>query len=290
MRRYRSIVLLAALLAWAAAPARAQVAQLDAWTLRSSSNPGGGSFSVNAGAPFTVSAGSQRLLVVAAVFEAGTASTLTNFNATLGGTPLTAVVASDTSQLEAVKVWYLPEVSLPAGAAQLVVSGTYAGGNLSGLHVYSASFTGVDQASPVVSSSANFAAAASRLLWRDGQLPRERSDVLRRRETADRIDRSDPADRASLSGSGRRPQRQTSFTADAGVQRRERQLCRRHDLVTFGGTTTNWSALAVVSLRPAVADLTIAKTDSADPILLGQPTTTRSPSRTAVPRTPRTWS
>jgi len=139
---------------FAATPASAQVAQLNAWPTASTSNPGAGNFSVNAG-DITVSAGTQRLLVVAAVFESGAGGTLTNFNATLGGTALTAVASTDTTQREVAKVWYLLDAQVPAGAAALVVSGTY-NQNVSGLHIYWASFSGVSQTAPIVSASANY--------------------------------------------------------------------------------------------------------------------------------------
>ena len=257
-------VLLAATLFGIAAPARAQVAQLNAWTLASSTNPGSGSFSVNAG-NITVSAGARRLLVVAAVFESGAGGTLTNFNATLGATALSAVASTDTTQLEVAKVWYLLDAQIPAAAAALVVSGTY-NQNIAGLHIYWASFAGVDQAAPLFDSSANFAGAAAvtfgaQVNYAAGGLTLYAAG-----------NGGTPAGQTVPTGFNSRlvttSNNHSSFVSDTGPQAAAGSFPAA-TTVTFTGATSARSAIVVASLRPFRADIALTKTASPTSIWVG---------------------
>lgn len=159
-RSVQAVMALATMLTvWAAVPASADVAPLDVWTAARTVDPPD-TFTESPG-NITVSAGSSRLLVVAAVIEQDTGTTVSNFNATLGATALTAIASSATNQREVTKLWYLPEASIPGAAAALTVSGTCTGNNVTGLHIYWASFSGVDQSSPISGSSANYAASTT---------------------------------------------------------------------------------------------------------------------------------
>ena len=257
-------VLLAATLFGVAAPARAQVAQLNAWTLASSSNPANGNFNVNAG-NITVSAGAQRLLVVAAVFETGASGTLTNFNATLGGTALTAVASTGTTQLEVAKVWYLLDAQIPAGAAALVVSGTY-NQNIAGLHIYWASFAGVDQTTPVFSSSANFAGAAAVTFGAQVNYAAGGFTLYAAGNGGT------PAGQTVPAGFGSRlvttTNNHSSFISDTGPQAAAGNFPAA-TTVTFTGTTAASSAIVVASLRPSPADIALTKTASPTSIWVG---------------------
>ena len=145
---------------WTPVQAIAQVAQLDPWTGVSSTAPGVTTINT-APVNITVSAGVNRILLVAAVLETGTAGTLTSFNATLGGEALTPLASTETiSGRETVKVWYLRDAQIPAGSQPLVVTGTHTQ-TVGGLHVYWASYSSVDQANPVVSSGAAYNAATT---------------------------------------------------------------------------------------------------------------------------------
>ena len=85
MARGWMVALVAMLTLWTPVRAFAQVAQLNPWTGLSTTAPGVTTINT-APVNITVSAGANRILLVAAVMETGTAGTLTNFNATLGGT------------------------------------------------------------------------------------------------------------------------------------------------------------------------------------------------------------
>ena len=109
------VALVAMLTLWTPVQAIAQVAQLDPWTGLSSTAPGVPTINT-APVNITVSAGANRILLVAAVIETGTAGTLTNFNATLGGEALTPLASTETtSGRETVKVWYLRDAQIPVG-------------------------------------------------------------------------------------------------------------------------------------------------------------------------------
>lgn len=263
-RRAPGFVLAGSLLA-VAGPAAAQVAQLDAWTLASSSNPGA-NFNVNAG-NITVSAGSGRLLVVAAVIESsGSNGTISNFNATVGGIQPTAAVGTEaTAAGEAVKVWYFLDASIPAGPSALTVSGNHSQ-NPAGLHIYWASFSGVDQTSPVVSAAGNYAAAAAVsfgsavnflangstfYVTGNGGTPATHAPVatFAQQATATSNNHSSFVEGTAVHA--------TAGTYAAGTS------------VAFGGTTAGRSAVVAVSLRPAplTADLAITKTAAATAVV-----------------------
>ena len=152
--------LVAMMTLWTPVQAIAQVAPLNPWTALSSTAPGVPTINT-APVNISVSAGTNRILLVAAVMETATAGTLTNFNATLGGEALTPLASTQSiSGRESVKVWFLREARIPAGPEPLVITGTHTQ-NVGGLHVYWASYSSVDQASPVFSSGANYNAAAT---------------------------------------------------------------------------------------------------------------------------------
>ena len=154
------MVAIVAMALWTPVQALAQVAQLDAWTGVSSTAPASTTINTTP-VNITVSAGVNRVLLVAAVLETGTAGTLTNFNATLGGVALTPLASTETtSGRETVKVWYLTDAQVPAGSQPLVVTGAHTQ-TVAGLHVYWASYSSVDQANPVVDSGAAYNAATT---------------------------------------------------------------------------------------------------------------------------------
>lgn len=254
--RVRVAAFAAALLA-CSVPAMAAVAQLNTWTLASSSNPPGGGFSVNAG-NITVTAGSQRLLVVAAVLESNNAGTVSAFNATVGGTSLTALAGTEaTPARETAKVWYLLDASIPAGAAALVVSGTHTQ-TVDGLHIYWASFSGVDQTTPVNDSSANFNAAGSVTFGTQVDFVADGLTFFAtgNGNTGATLGDNNPAGftqrLATPNSSGH-----SSFTADSGVHAAAGNYPAATN-IAFGGTTSARSAVVVASLRPSATDANLA--------------------------------
>jgi uncharacterized repeat protein (TIGR01451 family) len=138
----------------------AQVAPLNPWTTLSTSNPASATINTTP-VNITVSAGTNRILLVAAVLETATAGTVSSFNVTLGGEALTPLATTEaTSARETVKVWYLRESQIPVGAEPLIVTGAHTQ-VVDGLHVYWASYSSVDQTNPVFDSGATYSAATS---------------------------------------------------------------------------------------------------------------------------------
>ncbi len=159
-RRIWVFALVAIVTLWTPVLAIAQVAQLDPWNGFSSTAPGVATINT-APVNIAVSAGANRILLVAAVLETGTAGTLTNFNATIGGEALTPLASTETiSGRETVKVWYLRDAQIPAGSEPVVVTGTHTQ-TVGGLHVYWASYSSVDQTNPVYDSGANYNGATT---------------------------------------------------------------------------------------------------------------------------------
>jgi len=125
--------------------ADAAVATLDAW-------PATPQLSATTGNPtgtFTISAGSNRLLVVAVgiVDSANTAWTVTG---TYGGVALTEAVAP-TAQRRTTWIGYLDETGVAGRSGDtltVTISGTH-----TGAHVYIASYSGVDQTTPATGTS-----------------------------------------------------------------------------------------------------------------------------------------
>ncbi|MGK2858389.1 MAG: hypothetical protein ACSLFQ_14410, partial [Thermoanaerobaculia bacterium] len=239
-------------------PLLAAVAQLNAWTMQSSTNPDANSFTINAG-NITVAAGSQRILVVAAILETPNSGTLTNFNATLGGTPLTAVTNSATNGLEIVKVWYLPEASIPGGANALVVSGTY-NQDLNAAHIRWGSFSGVDQTTPINDSGANYAAAPNVTFG-------SQIDFVAGGFTFYFAGNGDAsASMAAPAGFTQRNEEEsngnTSYVADTGVHGAAGDFGATTDIV-FGSSPDDLSAVAIASLRPTTT--TIGNNLTAEP-------------------------
>mgnify|MGYP002364431658 CR=1 FL=1 len=136
-------------------------AALDTWTNISSTSPGNASGTVTPAA-FTVTAGTNRILLVAATAELSTASTLATFSVRYGGVvmrPISTTAAS--SSLTHAGMWYLRNAEVPAGSNSVILSYATASGNVTGLHIKRASYSGVDQVNPINSSAANVNAAAN---------------------------------------------------------------------------------------------------------------------------------
>src|SRR5512143_2179392 len=267
MRRHPGglTVLLATLGAGAAVPASAQVAQLDGWTLLSSTSPGGPSFSTSGS--ITPSAGSFRVLVVAAVLEsANPAGTVSSFNATLGGTALTALSSTEaTAGRETAKTWYLRDAQIPAGTSALVVSGTHTA-DVTGLHVYWATFSGVSQTAPFVSASANFNGAPNVTFGATiDYLAGGHTFYVTANGNVGAVESTMPAGfvpRATTRSSGF-----SSFVADDAGEATSGSYPAGSQIV-FTGATSNRSVRAVAALR-SLPDLALTKTASPTSVWVG---------------------
>jgi hypothetical protein len=136
------------------------VKMLDPWTNISATAPANITGTVAAG-NVTVSAGTNRLLMVAVTMKIGTAA-IPTINATYGGVTLAKIAQTPSAQKEIVWVGYLPEASIGTGAKALSVTYNGATGNASSIHVKWASFSNVNQTTPNKSfGSANTATTSA---------------------------------------------------------------------------------------------------------------------------------
>lgn len=251
-------VLAAALVAllFGTAPVAAQVSQLNAWALRSSTNPAD-PINVTTGT-ITVSAGTGRLLVVAAVLETSGTATIANFNATVGGQAMTAIATTQgTSAQDHVKMWYLLDASFPTFPAAINVQGTLSGNNTTGLDIYWASFAGVDQTSPIFDSNANFNSGTT--VGFGNQIDYTTGGIVfyAAGNGGSTVTHTPPA--GFTQDLLTQANNQTTAVADTGVLATTSNFLAG-TTVTFGGGT-NRTAIVVASLRPTpTADVSIVKT------------------------------
>jgi hypothetical protein len=94
------------------------------------------------------------------VVEVGTASNPT-ITASYGGTALTQIGNTANTQKEIVWMGYLKDSQIGSGSKALTVSFSGATGNATGLHVKWASFSGVNQTTPIAGSTARNAGSTS---------------------------------------------------------------------------------------------------------------------------------
>lgn len=237
-----------------ALPAAAQVSTLTAWSLASSTVPGTTAINV-AVSSITVAAGTNRLFVVAAVLEAGSAGTVSTFNASFGGVSMLALATTETtSARETVKLWYLLDGQIPAGASTLTVSGTHQQ-SVTGLHVLRTTFAGVDQTTPTSGSAANYAGGTAVTF---GTAVDYLVNGLTFYVTGNG---GSPATMTMPAGFTTRltttSSAHSSFAADTGTHAAGGTFAAGTS-ISFGGTTSARSVVGVAALRPVSAPSTTA--------------------------------
>lgn len=113
----------------------------------------------------TPGTGANRLLLVAVHLEKATASATTlDATPTFGGvalTPIADTLATATPQRMQTWMGFLPQASILTGAQAVNFRATSSSGNITGVQIKIAVYTGVDQSTPIVDSDANVAAATS---------------------------------------------------------------------------------------------------------------------------------
>ena len=147
-----------------ASPATAQVQGVGAGWTNVYSAASGNSANVTSTSTATVPTGSNRLLLLGVVMELSGANTLTSISATFGGAPMTLIASSGgVSRQEQAALFYLADAQIPSGPQTFAVNYNVNGATttVSGLHMDWRSYIGVDQASPLVDSSANNSGAAN---------------------------------------------------------------------------------------------------------------------------------
>ena len=135
-------------------PAHAAAAQLDAWTPLAF-GASGNNATINAG-NITVSTGTNRLFVGAACLELSNNQTMSSFSMSLDGTPLTQIGNTEfTNATLHCYMGYLLDADIPVGATALTVpyNVNQTGVTVTGAHVWWASFSGINQTTPINDSN-----------------------------------------------------------------------------------------------------------------------------------------
>jgi hypothetical protein len=258
VRRIATITLVVALLfAVLVNTAFAAAAELSAWVNIYTGSPNNNNGTIAAG-NLTVPAGSNRIFIVAVCAELSAPNTST-FGATLGGTALTEIATTgDGNDQEHCWMGYLLNAQIPAAASALSV--TYnVGGNgdqVTGIHVRWATYSGIDQTAPIYDSNANYIGAANVTFGAN-------------------IDYVLGGLTFYAAGNGGSP---AAMTLPAGFTQRLITTTNNHSSfvasittaphaaggtyaaatnVAFTGTTSNRSAIVVVSLNPLVPTTTV---------------------------------
>ncbi len=221
------------------------VAVLNAWTNVYSGAPKSTSRTNLAVGTITVGSGTNRLLLVAVVMEVGTASNPT-ISAALGGTALTQIRITANTRREIAWMGYLTDAQIGSGAKALTVTFSGATGNATGLHVKWASYTGVNQTTPIASSAA-LSTGSTTVTFGSA------INYVNNGMTTVVAGNGGSNATGTLSG----------FTAGTKVTTNGHTsnsfLSAKHTsagsyasttAVTWTGTTSNWSALVAVSLQP----------------------------------------
>lgn len=132
-------------------------AQLNAWTLAASTGASANAATINAG-NVTVSAGTNRLFLAAVCMELGGPNTVPVIAMSLGGTTLTPIGSTGaTTMTEQCYMGYLLDSQISTGPNALTVSYDINGvvTVVTGAHIYWASYSGIDQSTPINDSNAS---------------------------------------------------------------------------------------------------------------------------------------
>jgi hypothetical protein len=224
------------------------VAPLNAWANIYSASPNNSSATnLSVGTP-AVGSGSDRVLLVAVVMETGGNANPT-ISANYGGTALTQINKTANSQREAVWMGYLKDTQIGSGPKALTISYSGASGGVSALHVSWASYTGVGQTAPVVSSAAQNTASTSVAFHSTVNFVKNGMTIVVAGNGGSPAIGTLTATPAFAAGTATTTDAQTSRSfvtaghAAAGSY-------PSSTTVSWSGTTSNRSGLVVVSLQP----------------------------------------
>jgi hypothetical protein len=233
------------------------VAPLDAWLSLSSTAPNAVSSTGTTVGNVSVSAGSNRVLIVAVAMEdASGTSTTPTIGVTCGGTLLTPI-AFGMSPTGREHAWlgYLKEGQIPSGSSPLSVSFTNGAQNVTGLHVKWASYLGVDQTAPIYGSAATYNAAANVTFGQAVNYLTSGKTLFVAVNGGAAATIPTPV---SGFGASEAPATANGFTSmiSQTATHANGGTYPNNTPVTFGGTTAAYSAIAVASLKPYTGSTT----------------------------------
>ncbi|MBA4372834.1 MAG: hypothetical protein C0402_08205 [Thermodesulfovibrio sp.] len=151
-------------------PARqadAAVTSLNAWTnLLENTNPGTIGYTTTTTNLFTKGiTGTNRVTLAGVCVETAANATISSITVRLdgaGGTPLTQIgTLSGTGQREQCYMGWLPDASVSNGTHALYLTMTMSASTITGVHIWAATYAGVDQTTPVTDWAYNNAGSAT---------------------------------------------------------------------------------------------------------------------------------
>jgi len=223
------------------------VTPLDAWTTIATSAPNNARATVGAGS-LTVSAATDRMFLAGVCLETAANATLTTMNVSLGGQNLTQVATTGaTSGRSHCYVGRLMETALSGLTFPASLSVTYAtsGANVTGLDIKWASYYGVHQAVPVNASNAVYSASTSVTFGTPIDYTLGGLTLYVTENGGSGATHTPPSGFTSYAGTSGP---HSSFAADTASHTGPGSYAAG-TTVSFGGTTSAWSAVAVASFN-----------------------------------------
>jgi predicted CxxxxCH...CXXCH cytochrome family protein len=225
------------------------------WTSLGTTAPGVASGTYTPAATYTAGTGSARLLLVAVAAEISAAGSMTTLSATYGGVALTQLASTRTSTTARshMYVGYLTDSQIPAGANSVVVTyNTGSAATVASIDVNVATYTGIDQTTPV--NASNAVNSATTTVTTNAAIAYLVNGV-----TFYAAQNGGTAATAALTGTPtlttntRTTQnaQQTTQLANSATHTAGGTYASGGISITWSGTTSNRSALVVGSLRPA---------------------------------------
>ena len=242
----------------AATPAAPSIS--NAWTNVYAATASTTGINVNSSA-FTVNAGTNRLLLVAVQYEAGTAGTFSAHTVRYGTATVTPIATTGaTSSRSHTWLGYVLNANIPTGSNAVNVTATCSQA-LSGVQIAVASYTGVNQTTPITSSAQAISAATTVAFPSAVSYSADSITIIASSNggsaptfgmtglTGGSAFTSQAAATSTTGGFA-------GFVAVSGTNASAGSYTTANT-VSYGGTTSSRSSLVVASLNPAAAAPTI---------------------------------
>ncbi|MEY2817406.1 MAG: hypothetical protein RL275_869, partial [Chloroflexota bacterium] len=150
------LILVLIITIWPFSHVNAAASELDTWSLLSLGTSAN-TATVNAG-NVNVSSGTQRIFITAVCYKLSGANTITSISASLGASTLTQIGSTGTSNIqEHCYMGYLLDANIPSGSNTLSITYDINGtvSTITGMDVRWATYSRVDQTSPIYDSTTN---------------------------------------------------------------------------------------------------------------------------------------
>lgn len=219
--------------------------------------PAGTNVNTTSTGTFTAGAGQSRLLLVAVYYELATASTAT-FTTTFGGAAVTQIASSGgVSNRQHVWLGYVKDASIPA-AASTVVSGINCAttSSITSISIKVGTYIGVDQATPTSGTNGNATATTTAASTAVVNYVNGGKTIV---ATANGGAPATPAYTATpaltTNANATNTTNHSTYIAESAQHTANSSYASGGISVTYSGTTSARSAIAIGALRPATTNL-----------------------------------